>query len=88
MMQTNTLFNKFSVVLEPDVNVYERQFLPYKGRTLKEGDEITVINGKIVLASKQPTHIITSCKGSECETVLMLSIVDLKTKELSSLRIK
>ena len=79
---------KVSFVLEMDTNVYDKEYIVYKGRELREGDKITVKDNKIVFNSIEPTHIISSCKASEDYSILMFGIVDLSSQELTSLRVK
>ncbi|HLX93410.1 MAG TPA: hypothetical protein VKR32_17115 [Puia sp.] len=53
---------------------------------LYEGDEITVKDGRLV-DDRDPSHVITSIRGTIASTRFEISVMDLKTRELSIVKL-
>jgi len=60
-----------------------------KKARLTEGMKLKVVDGAIVdmKEGEIPTHIITSCKGNVMGTVLIMVVMDLKTQELTEIKL-
>lgn len=56
----------------------------------EEGDKCKIVEGKLVdfYSEEDANSIITSCKGNINNSVLMFSVVDLKSGVMSTIKIK
>lgn len=56
----------------------------------EEGDKCKIVEGKLVdfYSEEEATHIISSCKGNVNNSILMFSVVDLKSGVMSTIKIK
>lgn len=55
--------------------------------SIEEGDRVYIHNGKLCNCLDKATHQITQCMGRVGDTDLQIHCIDLKTKELSIIKL-
>jgi RNase P/RNase MRP subunit p29 len=80
-------FEMEAIWLEKSLAVVEDNIISRRIR-ITRGHLVTVDNGRLIDVVSEPTHKIIGCHGTVTSSTLSLVVIDLKTNQPSTIKIK